>query len=110
MGFAIAEEALRRGAGVTLIAGHASVAPPAGARVVRVETAAQMLAACLERAGLVGVFVRAAAVADFTPETVAERKIKKAPSPPTPAGGYPLSPHSLATLGGRGGARKSLSP
>src|SRR5205085_8051547 len=77
MGFAIAEEALRRSARVTLVSGHASVPPPAGARLIRVETAAEMLAACLEHAAGCDVFVGAAAVADYTPERVSPQKIKK---------------------------------
>jgi phosphopantothenoylcysteine decarboxylase/phosphopantothenate--cysteine ligase len=77
MGYAIAEEALRRGARVTLVTGHASVSPPSGTRLVQVETAAEMLAACMEHAAGCDVFVGAAAVADYTPESVAPQKIKK---------------------------------
>ena len=77
MGYAVAEEALRRGAAVTLVTGHASIAPPVGARVIRIESAAEMLRACGEHFPKCSVFVGAAAVADYTPETVATQKIKK---------------------------------
>jgi len=77
MGFAVAEEALRRGASVTLVSGPTGIAPPRGARLIRIETAAQMLDACLENAARCDVFVGAAAVADYTPQTVASQKIKK---------------------------------
>jgi phosphopantothenoylcysteine decarboxylase / phosphopantothenate---cysteine ligase len=78
MGFAIAEAAMRRGAAVTLVCGHVSVPPPHGATVLWVESAAEMLAACMANADRCGVFVGAAAVSDYTPETVAAQKIKKA--------------------------------
>jgi phosphopantothenoylcysteine decarboxylase/phosphopantothenate--cysteine ligase len=77
MGYAIAEEALRRGARVTLVSGHASIASPCGARLIPVESAAEMLAACEAHLAAFSVFIGAAAVADYTPETVAAQKIKK---------------------------------
>ena len=77
MGYAIAEEALRRGASVTLVTGPVAIAAPRGARLINIETAEQMLAACLEHADRCAVFVGAAAVADYTPVTVAAQKIKK---------------------------------
>lgn len=80
MGYAIAEEARARGANVTLVSGWASIDPPEGVHLVRVETAAEMLAACRERMNGYSVFVAAAAVADYTPETVSDRKIKKTTS------------------------------
>ncbi|MEX2016699.1 MAG: phosphopantothenoylcysteine decarboxylase, partial [Candidatus Hydrogenedentales bacterium] len=58
-------EALRRGARVTVITGPAEVAPPAGAEVVRVETAEEMLNAVLARAGSADIVIGAAAVADY---------------------------------------------
>lgn len=67
MGFAIAAEARARGAHVTLVAGPTPVEPPAADTVVRVRSAAQMLAAVLEHADSADVVVMAAAVADYTP-------------------------------------------
>jgi phosphopantothenoylcysteine decarboxylase/phosphopantothenate--cysteine ligase len=77
MGFALASEAGRRGARVTLIAGPTSVEPPAVAEVVRVRSAADMHRAVLEKADSADVVIMAAAVADYTPEKRAEQKIHK---------------------------------
>jgi phosphopantothenoylcysteine decarboxylase/phosphopantothenate--cysteine ligase len=78
MGVAIASEAASRGADVTLILGPATVAPPPGVAVVRVETAEQMHDATLFAADRADVIVMAAAVADFRPKAVADSKLKKA--------------------------------
>jgi len=67
MGIAIAAEARRRGADVTLVLGPTSVEPPAEVGVVRVRSAADMHAAVLEAAPRADVVVMAAAVADYTP-------------------------------------------
>jgi phosphopantothenoylcysteine decarboxylase/phosphopantothenate--cysteine ligase len=67
MGIAIAAEAARRGATVTLVLGPTDVAPPAGVEVVRVRSAADMHAAILPRAQQADAVVMAAAVADYTP-------------------------------------------
>ena len=75
-GYAIAEEALARGAEVTLVTTVDRPAPP-GAEVVRVETAAQMEEAVLPRQRDLDVIVMAAAVADFRPKVATEQKIKK---------------------------------
>lgn len=77
MGFAVAEEAWRRGADVTLVSGPVGLADPAGLTVVRVETAAEMRDAVLERYPEAHVVVMAAAVADFRPEHPAAGKLKK---------------------------------
>ncbi len=97
-GHALAAEAAARGAKVTLVTTVALPAP-AAADVVRVETAAQMDDAVRAVASGADVVVMAAAVADFRPAQVAERKIKK-------AGGVPeivLEPtvDILAGLGAR---------
>jgi len=77
MGFAVASAAARRGARVTLVAGPVHLATPRGVKRVDVGSAAEMNRAVKRhRAGSDGI-VMAAAVADFTPETVSERKIKK---------------------------------
>ncbi len=75
-GHAIAQLASVRGASVCLVT-SSELAGPAGAEVVRVETAAEMAAAVEARAPAADVVVMAAAVADFRPKEVAERKLKK---------------------------------
>lgn len=80
MGYAIAEAAARRGATVTLVSGPAQLATPAGVEQVCVETAEEMYLACVERFAACSMFIAAAAVADYTPETVAVQKIKKSES------------------------------
>jgi phosphopantothenoylcysteine decarboxylase/phosphopantothenate--cysteine ligase len=82
MGFAIAEEAAARGAKVTVVAGATSAAPPGGVDLVRVGSAAQMRDAVLAAAPDADAIVKAAAVADFRPESAAERKLKKAAGAP----------------------------
>jgi phosphopantothenoylcysteine decarboxylase/phosphopantothenate--cysteine ligase len=76
MGIAIASEALARGADVTLVLGPVTVAPPAGAEVVRVSTAEEMHAAFIARRDA-DVMVMAAAVGDFRPKRAADHKLKK---------------------------------
>lgn len=77
MGFAVAAEAARRGADVTLVAGPTSLEPPAVGRLVRVRSAAEMHHAVLEYGEAVDVVVMAAAVADYAPAIRADRKMKK---------------------------------
>ena len=77
MGYAIAEAARRRGAQVTLVSGPTTVTPPAGVTLTRVNTAQEMHAAVLRAASEHQILIKAAAVADFAPVEVAERKIKK---------------------------------
>lgn len=81
MGYAIAEAAARRGANVVLITGPVSIAPPAGVRVVRVETAAEMRAEVLLELPAATIVVKAAAVADYTVPDIAKAKIKKSAGP-----------------------------
>jgi len=77
MGYAIAEEAARRGARVTLIAGPTALSAPAVSEVVRVRSAAEMHAAVMA-APLADVVVMAAAVADYAPAAgAAGEKIEK---------------------------------
>src|SRR6478735_164613 len=75
MGFAIAAEAARRGAEVTLVAGPTAVAPPPVHETVRVRSAAEMHSAVMARADRSHVVVMAAAVADYTPEQRAPQKV-----------------------------------
>ncbi len=77
MGVAVAAEAARRGATVTLILGPGTVAPPTGVDVHRVETADEMRAAVDGSAAGADALVMAAAVADFRPVSPAAGKIKK---------------------------------
>jgi phosphopantothenoylcysteine decarboxylase/phosphopantothenate--cysteine ligase len=77
MGFALAGEAARRGARVTLVAGPTPLEPPAAVEVVRVRRAAEMHAAVMERAAVADAVIMAAAVADYTPEHVADQKVRK---------------------------------
>jgi phosphopantothenoylcysteine decarboxylase/phosphopantothenate--cysteine ligase len=77
MGIAIAAEAAKRGAEVTLVAANVSVDVPGGIRVERVETAAELEAAARAAFADCDVLVMAAAVADFRPAQAIEDKIKK---------------------------------
>jgi phosphopantothenoylcysteine decarboxylase / phosphopantothenate---cysteine ligase len=99
MGAAIVAEALRRGAEVTAVAAATAVDPPAGARVVRIETAQQLYDAVLAEAGTQDVLIMAAAVADFRPKRVAEGKLKKDQGVPEVV--LEATPDTLAELGRR---------
>ena len=77
MGYAIARNAMERGAEVTLITGPVSIAPPPFVTVVPVVSAEDMFRAVKEYGPAADIVIKAAAVADYTPETVAEEKIKK---------------------------------
>jgi phosphopantothenoylcysteine decarboxylase / phosphopantothenate---cysteine ligase len=82
MGYALAAEAARRGADVTLISGPTSIEPPAGpTTVVRVRSAAEMHQAVTSRAGACDIVIMAAAVADYTPEQSHPDKITKTDGP-----------------------------
>jgi len=76
-GHALADEAAARGAKVTVVT-TVDRPTPAGATVLRVDTAAEMLDAVLSHSGSADVVVMAAAVADFRPSAPAASKIKKA--------------------------------
>ena len=78
MGFAIAAEALHRGAEVILVVGPTSVEPPKVDDLVNVRGAEEMHRVVLDRADRVDVVVMAAAVADYTPLERAPRKVHKA--------------------------------
>jgi phosphopantothenoylcysteine decarboxylase/phosphopantothenate--cysteine ligase len=83
MGYAVAAEALRRGATVTLVTGPTHLTPPHGAEVVKVRSAAEMHAAVMARAADRDVVIMSAAVADYTPAETAAQKVKKADGPLT---------------------------
>ncbi|QAB16077.1 bifunctional phosphopantothenoylcysteine decarboxylase/phosphopantothenate--cysteine ligase CoaBC [Hydrogenovibrio thermophilus] len=77
MGFAIAETARKLGAVVTLVAGPVALSAHPEIRRVDVVSAQEMLAAVTEQVKQQDVFISAAAVADFRPETAHDRKLKK---------------------------------
>jgi phosphopantothenoylcysteine decarboxylase/phosphopantothenate--cysteine ligase len=83
MGFAIAGEARRRGARVTLVAGPTGVHPPGVDALVRVRSAAEMHEAVMRVAAGADVVVMAAAVADYAPAQAAAGKIAKGDGPVT---------------------------
>ncbi|HEV8395999.1 MAG TPA: bifunctional phosphopantothenoylcysteine decarboxylase/phosphopantothenate--cysteine ligase CoaBC [Vicinamibacterales bacterium] len=83
MGFALAADAVRRGAEVTLVAGPTTVTPPAVATLVRVRSAAEMHEAVMKVAAGMDLVVMSAAVADYTPSRRAPGKIAKGDTPLT---------------------------
>ncbi len=97
-GHALADEAARRGASVTLVTTTGRPAAP-GVDVVPVETAAEMETAVLDRREDAEILVMAAAVADFRPKSVADNKISKADGAPEIV--LEPTPDILATLGRR---------
>jgi phosphopantothenoylcysteine decarboxylase/phosphopantothenate--cysteine ligase len=105
-GFAIAEALARLGARVTLVTGPVALADPPGIDVARVETAAEMLAAC-ERALPADAAVFAAAVADWRLASPSVAKLKKDAGPPV----FDLVPtvDILASLSRPGTARPALT-
>jgi len=124
MGFAIAAEAARRGAEVTLVAGPTTVEPPNVQEIVRVRSAAEMHAAVMARADRSHVVVMAAAVADYTPEQRAPQKVVKRDDTLTlvltktpdilgdlgrrgPAGAAAHSGRAASPVVGRSGARRA---
>ncbi len=78
MGYALAEEAVARGAEVVLVSGPSALTPPAGLKnFISVETAKEMREAVLRDCQTSRVIIKAAAVADYHPKTVSDQKIKK---------------------------------
>ncbi|MEL0622666.1 bifunctional phosphopantothenoylcysteine decarboxylase/phosphopantothenate--cysteine ligase CoaBC [Marinomonas arenicola] len=78
MGYALAQAALHRGAAVTLISGPVQVSAPAGAKLIPVKSADDMLAACATAmTHPADVFIGAAAVADFKMKQASDQKMKK---------------------------------
>lgn len=78
MGYALAEALAELGARVVLVSGPTTLPAPAGSERVRVESAAEMHAAVMERIADCDLFVATAAVADYRPAAPEPRKIKKA--------------------------------
>lgn len=77
MGYAIAVEAMMRGAEVTLVTGKTNITPPANVHTIEITSAADMadaVKACAEKQDII---IKAAAVADYRPRQIADEKVKK---------------------------------
>ncbi len=106
-GSLIAAAAARLGADVTLVSGPTALADPPGVRVVRVETAREMLSAA--KAALpVDLAVFAAAVADWAVASAADQKLKKTPGKAVPKLDLIENPDILATIAVAGTRRPGL--
>ncbi|MEW4273245.1 bifunctional phosphopantothenoylcysteine decarboxylase/phosphopantothenate--cysteine ligase CoaBC [Priestia megaterium] len=79
MGYALAEQAAKLGASVTLVTGPTNLEYPKGVQVVRIESAQQMLEAVMQRYHEADVVIKSAAVADYRPKYVFDQKMKKQP-------------------------------
>lgn len=77
MGFALAKNAMLRGAEVTLVMGKCESEPPVFVNVVCVRSAEEMYNVVMTEADNADIIIKAAAVADYRPVTVAAEKIKK---------------------------------
>jgi phosphopantothenoylcysteine decarboxylase/phosphopantothenate--cysteine ligase len=77
MGFAVAAAAVEAGAQVTLVAGPVTLSTPTRVERIDVVTASEMQQAVLEHVGGTDIFIAAAAVADYRPQVVSGRKLKK---------------------------------
>ena len=77
MGYAIAENCMRRGAEVTLVSGPVQIASPLCVRVIPVVTAADMASAVKECYKEQDIIIKTAAVADYRPAHPADEKVKK---------------------------------
>lgn len=106
-GHAIAAALAELGAETVLVTGPVTQPDPAGVKVVRIETARDMLAAC-EAALPLDVAVCAAAVADWRPAANATQKMKKQPGAAPPPLALTENPDILATLSKRGPKRPAL--
>ena len=98
MGFAIARAAQEAGANVTLVAGPVSLPTPRGVRRIDVQSASDMLGACVSAAPAASIFVATAAVADWRPAQASDQKIKKDGSGQTPTMAFVENPDILATV------------
>ena len=98
MGFAIARAAQEAGANVTLVAGPVHLPTPRGVRRVDVQSATQMLQACLAHVPAKGVMVATAAVADWRSAQASAHKMKKEASGQPPALDFVENTDILATI------------
>jgi phosphopantothenoylcysteine decarboxylase/phosphopantothenate--cysteine ligase len=77
MGYALAEAATARGARVILISGISPLTPPPGVEFIQVTSSDEMRAAVLDRLSEATIVIKAAAVSDYRPKTLAAQKIKR---------------------------------
>jgi phosphopantothenoylcysteine decarboxylase/phosphopantothenate--cysteine ligase len=77
MGYALAAAAEHRGASVVLVTGPTALPDPAAVALIRTRTAAEMTAAVLQQLDGAEVVIKAAAVSDYRPRSIAAHKIKK---------------------------------
>jgi len=77
MGYALAIEANRRGAEVTLVSGPTNLPLPPVRKIIKVRTAKEMYKAVIDNYRKMEIIIKAAAVADYSPKTMADEKIKK---------------------------------
>ncbi|MBE0460329.1 MAG: bifunctional phosphopantothenoylcysteine decarboxylase/phosphopantothenate--cysteine ligase CoaBC [Candidatus Aminicenantes bacterium] len=103
MGYAIADEAMRRGAKVYLVSGPTHLTVPKGTEIIKVETAEEMEKEVLKRFDLVDIVVMAAAVSDFKFSKPASKKIKKSGAPKSMS--IIQTPDVLKKLGERKGKK-----
>mgnify|MGYP001155675277 CR=1 FL=1 len=80
MGFAIARAAMLRGAEVIVVSAHTDIEPPMFVKVIKAESAEDMFNAVKENMHDADIIIKAAAVADYTPVTFSDSKIKKSES------------------------------
>lgn len=106
-GHAIAAALAQAGATTTLISGPTAEPDPAGCKIVRIESAAEMLAAA-EAALPADIAICAAAVADWRPAQLANQKMKKAEGVAAPQIALAANPDILATLSAPGAKRPRL--
>ncbi len=97
-GYALARAAVARGAEVTLVAANVSLPDPAGAKVVHVETTAQLREAVINAAATADAVVMAAAPADFRPSSASDTKIKKSADGSAPPIELQQNPDILAEI------------
>ncbi len=107
MGYALAQNALERGANVTLISGPVKLDPPYGCDFVAVRTARDMEAAVHQALPADGL-IMAAAVADFRPAQFSDHKIKKEASRQAPTIELEMNPDILLNLKDRPGLENLL--
>ena len=77
MGYAIATNAMLRGANVTLVSGPTNIKKPPFVKVIDIKSAQDMFEAVTSNAPEQDIIIKSAAVADYTPETVSDEKVKK---------------------------------
>jgi phosphopantothenoylcysteine decarboxylase/phosphopantothenate--cysteine ligase len=99
MGYALADAAQRRGARVTLVSGPTALPAPPNVERVDVTTAQEMFEAVMARVAANAIVIKAAAVADYSPAEVADRKIKKEGMGDTLTLTLKKNPDILAALG-----------